>query len=234
MPLVEFRSVVKDYRGLRPFRLEELIVEAGEVVAIGRPDEAAAGVFTDLLTGTTLPDRGEILIGGRSTASIAKADEWLSFLDRFGLVNPRTVLLDQLTIAQNLAVALTLDLDPMIESARRLVEALADEVGLPRAALDGPLPAGSALTTLRVRLGRALAHGPSILVVEHPSLGLARSEAIEAARLIRQVGERRRLTAFVLAADPEVLRGAASRRLEWRPATGQLIGKPRWRRWRLA
>ena len=52
--------------------------------------------------------KGEVVVAGRPTASIATPEEWLAYLDRFGLVNARAVLLDQLTVGQNLAVARTL------------------------------------------------------------------------------------------------------------------------------
>lgn len=231
MPLVEIRSVVKQYGGLRPFRLRELLVESGEVVAIGGPDEQAAAVFTDLLTGTTLPDEGEIQVAGRSTASLRTSDDWLAFLDRFGLVNARAVLLDRLTIAQNLAIARTLDVDPMSAETRDAAARMAAEVGLDASALDETLSAGSALTRLRLRLGRALAHDPSVLVIEHPSFDLGRSEAAEAARLIRRLGQSRRLATIVVSADPEMFRASATRPLTWRPATGELVRVARWALW---
>jgi simple sugar transport system ATP-binding protein len=232
MPLVVIRSVIKHHGGLPPLRIRELVVEAGEVVTIGGPDEQAAAVWTDLLTGTTLPDEGEVSIAGRSTASIGNPDDWLTFLDHFGLVNKRAVLLDRLTIAQNLAVAHTLDVDPLSPETRATVARMAAEVGIAPAALDDPLSASSALTRFRVRLGRALAQDPRIIVVEHPSLGLDRDQVAEAARLIRRVSQARRLAAIVISGDQRVLVHSAGRVLVWRPATGELLGAIPWRRWR--
>lgn len=230
MPLVEICSVIKNFGGLRPVRIRELVVEAGDVVTIDGPDQQAAAVFTDLLTGTTLPDTGEVRVDGRSTASLADADDWIAFLDRFGLVNERIVLLDQLTLAQNLAIAHTLDIDPMSPEAWDTAVRMAAEVGLDRAALDDPLSASSPMTRLRIRLGRALAHDPVILVVEHPSLGLGRDDAGEAAGLLRRIGLSRGLAVVVISGDALMLRRAATRALTWRPATGELAASAFWRR----
>jgi ABC-type transporter Mla maintaining outer membrane lipid asymmetry ATPase subunit MlaF len=230
MPLVEIRSVIKNFGGLRPVRIRELVVEAGEVVTIDGADQQAGAVFTDLLTGTTLPDTGEVRIEGRSTASLADADDWLAFLDRFGLVNERIVLLDQLTLAQNLAIAHTLDIDPMSPEASDLAVRMAAEVGLDRAALDEPLSASSPMTRLRIRLGRALAHDPVILLVEHPSLGLERDDARVAAGLLRRIGRSRGLAVVVISGDALMSRRAATRALTWRPATGELVASAFWRR----
>lgn len=231
MSLIEVQSVIKNYGGLRPIRIRQLRVQAGEVVAIGGPDQQAAAVFTDLLTGTTLPDSGEVRIDGRSTALLAGADDWIASLDRFGLVNERVVLLDQLTLAQNLAIPHTLDIDPMSPETRQTVARMAAEVGIASAAIDDPLSASSPLTRFRVRLGRSLAHAPGILIVEHPSLGLRPGDAAEAARLIRTIGPARTLAVVVITADRLVSRRAATRALDWRPATGELVGSAGWRRW---
>ncbi len=231
MRLVEIDSLTKNHGGLRPLRVARLRVESGEVVAVVGPDQQAASVLSDLLTGTTLPEAGEVRVEGRSTASLAGHDDWLAFLDRFGLVNERVVLLDRLTIAQNLAVPHTLDIDPMSDETQRKVDLMAAEVGLDPSALDLLLPAPAALTRLRVRLGRALAHDPAILIVEHPSVGLAPDEIVPAASLVRRVGLARRLATIVLSADRRFSRPAATRTLVWHPATGALVEEHFWRRW---
>jgi branched-chain amino acid transport system ATP-binding protein len=231
MPLVEIQSVIKNFVGLRPVRIRQLHVEAGDVVTISGPDQQAAAVFTDLLTGTTLPDEGEVRIAGRSTASLANPDDWIAFLDRFGLVNERVVLLDQMTLAQNMAVAHTLDIDPMSPETRQIVARMSAEVGIEPAALDDLLSASSPLTWFRVRLGRSLAHDPIILIVEHPSLGLEPDDVAEAASLVRRIGLARRLAVVVISPDRRVSRRAATRPLDWHPATGELVSSARWRRW---
>lgn len=231
MALIEARSVVRNHGGLRPLRIRGLRVDEGEVVVVGGPDEEAAAVFTDLLTGTTLPDEGEIVVAGRSTASLATPEEWLAFLDRFGLVNARTVLLDQLTVGQNLAVARTLEVDPMSAETKSAILGLAAAVGLAPADLDLPLSAASPLARLRIRVGRALAHEPAVLLVEHPSLDLDRREVPEAARLIRRAVGGGRRAAVVISGDPEILGRSATRVLTWRPATGELTAVSRWPRW---
>jgi len=52
------------------------------------------------------------------------------FLDRFGLVSERAALIDVISIEQNIAVPLTLELLPVADAVRDRVRALAHEVGL--------------------------------------------------------------------------------------------------------
>jgi ABC-type transporter Mla maintaining outer membrane lipid asymmetry ATPase subunit MlaF len=225
------RDVVKAYGGLRPLRAARIDVAAGDVVAIEGYDQAAAAVFTDLLTGTTLPDTGDISIEGQSTRDVDSQDAWLAFLDRFGLVNDRVVLLDQLTMAQNLAVPLTLDLEPLPNDIRALVERLATEVGLDAGTLDAPLAGASAATVFRVRLGRALAHAPRVVIIEHPTLGLHPSDVDAIGRDLQRVASRRSLTLVVCTGDHGLQRAMRSRVWVVNPANGAVSERRSWRLW---
>jgi ABC-type transporter Mla maintaining outer membrane lipid asymmetry ATPase subunit MlaF len=232
MSLIEVRDLSKNYGGLRPFRLKAFAVEEGDAVVLEGPDHQAAAVLTDLLTGTTLPDTGSIVIAGRPTSDLSGQDDWLAFLDRFGIVNQRVVLLDGLTIAANLAVPLTLDLDPMPPGVRRAVEAHAAAVGLQPAALDARLDQASPLSRLFVRLGRAIALDPAILLVEHPTADLAgQREVAAAADVLRRVAGRPGLTTVIVTSDRRLPRHVAARHLTWQAATGEVGESRGWRRW---
>ena len=88
-PVLELSDVSKDYRGLRPLRIASLSVAAGERVAILGLDQITAEVFVNLATGASLPDRGDVRLFGRSTSAIADSADWLSIVDRFGIVSSR-------------------------------------------------------------------------------------------------------------------------------------------------
>jgi len=102
-PVLELSAVVKDYRGLRPLRIDHLAIDPGEQLAVLGIDRPSAEILINLITGTTLPDRGDIRVFGRSTAAIQDSTEWMAFVDRFGLVTERAVLLDAMSVVQNLA-----------------------------------------------------------------------------------------------------------------------------------
>ena len=77
-----------------------------------------AETFVNLVTGATLPDRGEVTIFGRPTTAIDDSADWLSVVDRFGIVSERAVLLDALSVIQNLSIPFTLDIDPPPDDVR--------------------------------------------------------------------------------------------------------------------
>ena len=70
VPVVHCIGVVKDYRGLRPLRLLDLRVMAGDRVVLGGIDVIGAEVVTNLINGATLPDQGEVRVFGQATHEI--------------------------------------------------------------------------------------------------------------------------------------------------------------------
>ena len=61
---------------------------------------------------------------GRATTEIADSADWLATVDRFGIVSERVVLLEQFTPLQNIAMSLTLDVEPLPDDVRQHVEGL--------------------------------------------------------------------------------------------------------------
>lgn len=230
-PVIEVRGLTKDYRGLRPLRVSELRVDLGERVGLAGFDAPAAEMLVTLLTGASLPDSGEIRVFGQQTSAIASEEEWLASLDRFGLVTHRAALLEGLTVAQNLALPFTIEIDPVPDEVWPRVRNLASEVGLDESALGSPLARVAAVDRFRVQVARALAAEPSLLVLEHPTAHVPREHVATVGRMVRAVTEHRRLTLLAVSQDEEFSRATCTRRLELTPATGALSAVGGWRRW---
>lgn len=229
--VLELLRVSKDYHALRPLRILELAVAATDRIAILGVDQPAAEMFVNLVTGAMLPDAGDIAMFGRASASIQNSDEWLALVDRFGIVSDRAVLLEQLTIAQNLAMPFTLDIDPPDDDVRVRAAALAIEVGVPEAMWPRPVAEADALDHARVRLGRALALDPAILLLEHASASLDRTAAAAFARDARRAAETRGIALIALTADEAFARAVAPRILRLEQATGRLRDESRRSGW---
>ena len=214
-------GVVKDYHGLRPLRVAELRVAAGEQVALLGLDQVAAEVFINLVTGATLPDAGDIQVFGRSTSAISDSSDWLNTVDRFGIVSERAVILDQLSVVQNLAMPFTLDIEPPAEEVRARASALAREVGLEASHWEQPIAGLDATARVRLRLGRALALDPAVLLLEHVSAGLAAHDATALGADIRGIAARRGAAVIAATMDEGFARAVAGRVLKWEPASGR-------------
>ena len=184
---LEITTVSKAYQGLRPLRIKRLSVGPRDQVSLFGFDAAAAEVFVNLVTGASVPDEGDVHVDGKNTRDIRTDTEWLSSLDRFGIVTERAVLLEGMPLAASMALPFTLAIDPMPDEVRANVEALAVEVGLAPERLQAPVAALSPQERVQVHLARALGIGPALLLLEHPTARLD-SEAAEAiGRVVQRV-----------------------------------------------
>ena len=229
--LVRLRGVSKDYRSLRPLRIESLDLREGQTLALCGFDQMTAEILVDLITAAIVPDTGEVTVFGQETRAIPDREAWLQTLDQFGLLTERAVLVEQFTVEQNLAIPYSLSVENLSADLRARVAALAGEIGFDSTDLgrqSGVLPP---LGRLRLRLGRALAMGPKVLLAEHPNATLSPDDAAKFAADLRRIVRARGMAALVLTADLDFARGTADEVLVLHPATGTLKPSSGWRRW---
>lgn len=219
---LEISGVVKDYNGLRPLRIEQLTAQPGEQIALVGLDAPSAEMLVNLITGTTLPDRGEIRVFGERTSDIQDSGAWMTFVDRLGIVSERAVLLDALSVVQNLAIPFSLDVEPLTPDLRARAATLAQEVGLAPSALDGAVGGLEQTARVRVRLGRALALNPALVLIEHPSVNVSRDAVAPLGRDIRATIAKRGAAGLTLTSDQDLAQAIADRALKLEPATGRL------------
>jgi phospholipid/cholesterol/gamma-HCH transport system ATP-binding protein len=229
-PVLSLSQVSKAYGGLRPLRVQQLVVAPSDIVTILGVDQPMAEVFVNLVTGASLPDAGTIEVFGSSTSSIANSAEWLAFVDRIGIVSERAVMLEGHSVIQNLVVPFSLDIEPPSPESRARAAQLAQEAGLEQAVWDQPVGPLNGLTRSSARLARALALDPAVMLLEHPTAGLDRRDVPGLARRVRSVAERRGIAVVVLTADEAFSDSLAGRVLKLDAASGRLsIVRPsRW------
>jgi ABC-type lipoprotein export system ATPase subunit len=225
--VLQLEKVVKNYAGLRPLRVAALEVQSGERVAISGLDGPAASVLVNLVTGATLPDEGVVRTFGRSTGDIATGEEWLASLDRFGIVSPRAVLLEEATLQQNLAMPLTLQIDPVPRDVAENVATLASECGIDTGAMASPMTTLSQAVRARVHFARAIALAPQLVILEHPTADVPEAERAPFARDVAGAVQARGLSLLAITLDAEFADIVAHRSLVLSGATGAL--KP-WKR----
>jgi ABC-type branched-subunit amino acid transport system ATPase component len=226
-PVLTLAGVSKQYGGLRPLRVQELTVAKSEHVALLGFDRPAAEVFVNLVTGAMLPDAGRVTLFGQPTSDIADSTAWLALVDRFGIVSERAVLLEPLSVVQNLAMPFTLEIEPPSAEATERAERLASEVGLAATTWHRPVADLEADGRVRARLGRALALDPAVLLLEHVSAGLEVEAGRRLARDIRALAARRGAATVTIGADDRFATAIATRVLAFEPATGRLAKRGR-------
>jgi putative ABC transport system ATP-binding protein len=220
--LLEVGGLVKDYQALRPLRIKSLSVAAGDILAVTGLDAVAAATFVHLVTGATLPDSGEVALFGTNTRAITDSDAWLKSLDGVGMVTARGIVVQMFTVLQNIALSLTLEVDPIDPVVRPQAAALAREVGLDEALFDVPAGRTPPDAHMRIHLARAVALGPRLLIAEHPSATMTRESVPAFGADLARLARARGLALLTLTADDELATAIGGRRLELVPATGEL------------
>lgn len=228
--LLEISGLSKDYQTLRPLRIKSLVVKRGDIIAISGVDVLGAETFVHLVTGATLPDQGEVSLFGRNTRGITDSDAWLKSLDGVGMITARGILVEMFSVLQNIALSLTLEVDPIDPQFVPQAAALAKEVGIDAALFDVAAGKVSADVQMRVHLARALALGPHMLIAEHPSASLPRETVAAFGSDLGKVARARGLALVAITADDSIAKAIGGSRLELVAATGELRALSRIRR----
>ena len=228
--LLEMTGVEKDYHTLRPLRVRELCVRPGEVFSISGIDMLGAETFVHLVTGAALPEKGDVSLFGRSTRGITDGDAWLKSLDGIGMITARGILIEFFSVLQNIALSLTLEVDPIDPRVIPQAGALAREVDIAANLFDVPASKVAPEIRMRVHLARALALGPKLLIAEHPSAALPRDSVAGFGAVLGNVARARKLALIAITADDSLAKAVGGTRLELVAATGELRTLSRIRR----
>jgi len=184
--MLAVRGLAKSFAGPRPrsvFADVDLDLAAGEYLAVMGESGSGKSTLLNLIAGLDHPDQGSIEIDGVDLASLD--DDALTVLRRrrLGFVFQAFHILPYLTVAQNVALPLSL-LGVDGKEATRRASKLLSKVGL--AERDASMPrelSGGELQ--RVAIARALVHRPQLVLADEPTGNLDADSAAQVLRLLR-------------------------------------------------
>lgn len=185
--MLTIRGLFKSYGGTRPrevLRGIELHVARGEYVAIMGESGVGKSTLLNLIAGLDTPDSGTISLDGSGLTTLDDDARTLLRRDRMGFVFQAFHLLPHLTVAQNVALPLSLAGTPRTQTRQRVGDMLA-AVGLADAAASRPreLSGGE---MQRVAIARALVHRPLLLLADEPTGNLDADSAAQVLALLRE------------------------------------------------
>ncbi|AGA34152.1 ABC transporter related protein [Thioalkalivibrio nitratireducens DSM 14787] len=212
--MLELVDVVKGFsvggHRVEPLRGVSLAVQPGDYSAIIGPSGSGKSTLLHVLGCLERPDRGEVIVGGRSVQTLD--DEALSiFRGRtLGFVFQRFHLVDRMTALRNVEMPLDYRADLSRAERRTRAEAALAQVGL--AAHAGHRPRQlSGGQQQRVAIARALAARPRILLLDEPTGNLDPETGAEVLSIVRDLRRREPQMAVILVTHDHDLAARAER-----------------------
>ena len=182
----------------------DLVLGAGEVVAVVGASGSGKSTLLAILSGLDLPTAGTVRVAGYDLTALRGRDRVRYQRHVVGFVWQQTArnLLPYLTAAENVALPLAVARAPRPARWARVDELLgllgvADRAGHRPAQLSGG-------EQQRVALAVALANGPAVLLADEPTGELDESTSADVFEAIRQVGRELGVTVLVVTHDPAV------------------------------
>ncbi len=162
-PLVAMRGIVKRFGALAANDRVDLDIRRGEIHALLGENGAGKSTLVKILDGLLQPDEGEILWEGRP---VVLPDPEAAARLGIGMVFQHFSLFDNLTVAENIAVALPGE--GGMEGVAQLIAEVGRSYGL---TLDPSRPVWtlSAGERQRIEIVRALLRKPKLLIVDSES-----------------------------------------------------------------
>jgi len=220
-PVLQAREVTMRFGGLLALDAVSVDVPPATIVGLVGPNGAGKTTLFGVLSGLLRPQSGDVFLGGervtratparRARLGLARTFQQLELF--LGLTVREHVVLGYRVRAQrrrlwsDLVTAGALHRES--DAEQRRVDHLLDLLGL-RAVAATPAAALPLGIARRVEVARALATGPSVVLLDEPSSGLDAGETAQLAGALRTVVDEERVSMLLVEHDVAMVLGLSS------------------------
>jgi len=184
--MIKFEKVSKNFGTLTA--LEEVTFEigSGEFVFLIGPSGSGKTTLLNLILGNYHPDKGEIKVANTDLSTVKKK-KLTEYRRRLGIVFQDFKLINDLTVYENVALALRVMNFPEDKISQEVMEAL-EMVGLKDRAEDFPSQlSGGELQ--RIGIARAIVGDPEIIIADEPTGNLDLETAKQIINLLKKIND---------------------------------------------
>ncbi|NSW83833.1 MAG: ABC transporter ATP-binding protein [Syntrophothermus sp.] len=221
MALLEVKNLYKSFGGLSALVDFNMMIEQGELVGLIGPNGAGKTTVFNLVTGVYRPDRGSIMMEGRSLVGRKPHD-----ICRTGIARTfqNIRLFGGLSVIDNVRISFHKDVPyslpaavlrfPVFIRGEGWMDKKASEylelLGLleKKDELAKNLPYGD---QRRLEIARALATNPKLLILDEPAAGMNPQETQELMKLILSLRDEFKLTILLIEHDMSLVMGLCER-----------------------
>lgn len=202
-PLVRLDGVTKVFDGsgspTTAVRDVSFEVRPGEMVLLMGPSGSGKTTLLTLAAGLARPTSGRVLLFGRAVEECSARELQALRAERIGFVFQTFLLIDALTVAENVEVVLRFGRTRRAGRAAK-ARALLGELGVGH--LAGRFPAGlSQGEKQRAAIARALANDAELIIADEPTGSLETRQAVGIIELLHDQARKRRAAVVVASHD---------------------------------
>lgn len=175
-------------------------VDEREFVAIMGPSGSGKTTLLNMLAGLDQSTSGSLAIDGQQIQQLSGDDMALFRRRKLGFVFQDFNLLDTLTLAENVALPLTLDKRP-VRQVRQQVEQILGQLGLADSMMRYPYEVSGGQQQ-RAAIARAIVHRPALVLADEPTGNLDSASARTLLEIFESLHEQAGATLLMVTHDP--------------------------------
>jgi putative ABC transport system ATP-binding protein len=206
-PLVVLRDVSKDYpyNGQSFAALYTSTVEAykGELLLLLGPSGSGKTTLLTLIAGLIQPSSGSVELLGKSILQYISQELQRLRAGKIGFVFQNFLLLDALTVMENVALVTQFNGTSKKQGRKRALEIL-DELHIRHLAQKYPTQLSQG-EKQRVAVARALVNNPDIIIADEPTANLESRQGFEIIRLLNDYAKEQNKCVIVASHDLRIV-----------------------------